>query len=96
MNRNVDLNKQKYWADSIEKQRESMLSVEDWCRKHTVPISRFLVWEKRLAIAPTINTATIFEPVQLRPSSLEVTLTINSNVITCEKELLNEVLAFLK
>lgn len=91
----VYLNKQKFWEETIEKQRASRMSIEDWCRKNKVPISRFLVWEKRVSLATSTTTTTVFEPVQLRASSTKTTLTINGNIVTCEKEMLKEVIALL-
>lgn len=96
MKRDVYQNKKKFWEDTIQKQRESGRSVEDWCRIYQLPITRFLVWEKRLSIEPSKTIGTVFEPIRLRDTTKQITVTINDNTITCDKETLSQIVALLK
>lgn len=91
-----DANKQLFWKATIRKQRESSLSVNDWCTKYQVPISRFLVWEKRLSIDPSVTTGIIFKPVKLKEEKETVTMIINGNEITCDKDMIATIMQLLK
>lgn len=96
MRHGVYMNKQKFWVGTIEKQRKSGMSVEDWCAHYNIPVSRFLVWEERLSIEPSVTVGTVFKPVKLREASEKVTVIINDNTVTCDTKTLSQIMALLK
>ena len=37
------------WLARIEQQRQSGLSMKEWCREHDIPVSTFYYWNEKLS-----------------------------------------------
>lgn len=53
-----------YWLEMIERQRESQLSIDEFCRRRRISVHTFRSWKRRLAenaTAPTFRELIVAE-----------------------------------
>lgn len=50
---------QNEWEQRILDYHHSGLSIVAWCREHSLPVSRFYYWRRRLNLKPKTNNAAV-------------------------------------
>ena len=78
------------WAEIIEQQSQSDLTVRAFCEQNDVGLASFVKWKQRLTAEPQANTASpMFEPIVIdklqdnrspRMDTTSVTLNLGSNI----------------
>ncbi|NLV16103.1 MAG: IS66 family insertion sequence element accessory protein TnpB [Syntrophomonadaceae bacterium] len=97
------INLQKEWEQRFLDYQRSGLSIVAWCRKHSLPVSRFYYWRRRLNPKPKTNNAAVkWLPLDVRTRFDSKTVMIHVGQISVEvqdgfdHELLGQVVKVLK
>ena len=69
MRRVSTVSREQFWREVVTRQRESGLSIKEFCAKEAVATATFFVWKRRLAGGAT-PAIVGFAPVRLQPETL--------------------------
>ena len=91
--------KTKLWSARIDEQKASHLSVKEWCARHSIPVTTFYEWKRRLSKKPGLSRASFSELKKLSVESHELVIEHGSFRLilkSFQPELLNECLKVLR